>query len=297
MKKNLLKITIGLLLAFAMQNIFAQTRDSTVIRLQKNIKQLQTEMENQKINFSRQLSETNKNIKLLHAEIADGRANFKAIADSLGAQIANTQNHAEQQIHGVRQAVSKNTLYWIIAALSIVLLSVILFGLLSLKQKSDKTDIISQLSQTESAIAKSLIKEFGKQTELMNVQIGLINRKKTSEQTSINFEPDHSMALKVAGEINLIERNVNLMDTETKGLKQLVRSMEKLRDNLAANGYEIPIMVGKQFHEGMKVIVVNSIPGENLEKGAEVITKILVPQVNYNGKMIQTAQIEVSVGY
>jgi hypothetical protein len=47
----------------------------------------------------------------------------------------------------------------------------------------------------------------------------------------------------------------------------------------------------------MKVIVVNSIPDENLQKGSEVITKILIPQVNYNGVMIQTAQIEVSVGY
>ncbi|MDR2622269.1 MAG: hypothetical protein LBC48_06765 [Dysgonamonadaceae bacterium] len=263
MKKYLLQITIGLLFIFAMQNIFAQTHDSTIIRLQKNIKQLKTEMGNQKINFSKQLSEANKNIKLLRAEIADERANFKAIADSLGTQIANTQNHAEQQIYGVRQIVSQNTLYWIIAALAIVLLSVLLFGLLSRKQKSDKTDIISQLFQTEPAIV----------------------------------EPDHSMALKVANEINLMERNINLMDTETKGLKQLVRSMEKLRDNLAANGYEIPIMLGKQFHEGMKVIIVNSIPDENLETGTEVITKILVPQVNYNGKMIQTAQIEVSVGY
>jgi hypothetical protein len=297
MKKNLLRITISLLLVFAIQSVFAQTRDSVIIRLQKNIKQLQTGMENQKTDFSKQLSEANKNIKSLRTEIAVERANFKALADSLGIQIANTQNQAEQQIYGVQQTVSKNTLHWIIAALAIVLLSVILFGLLRFKQKSDKTDIILQLSQTKSAIGESLIKEFGKQTELMNTQMELINQKKTYTQASINFEPDHSMALKVASEINLIERNINLMDTDTKGLKQLVRSMEKLKENLAANGYEIPLMLDKQFHEGMKVIVVNSIPDENLEKGSEVITKILVPQVNYHGKMIQTAQIEVSVGY
>ncbi|GHS93640.1 hypothetical protein FACS1894207_0400 [Bacteroidia bacterium] len=280
-----------------MQSVFAQTRDSVIIRLQKSINQLQAEMENQKTDFSKQLSEANKNIKLLQTEIAVERTNFKALADSLGIQIANTQNQAEQQIYGVRQTVSKNTLHWIIAAMAIVLLSVILFGLLRFKQKSDKTDIISQLSQTKSAIGESLIKEFGKQTELMNTQMELINQKKNYTQASINFEPDHSLALKVASEINLIERNINLMDTDTKGLKQLVRSMEKLKENLAANGYEIPPMVDKQFHEGMKVIVVNSISDENLEKGSEIITKILVPQVNYHGKMIQTAQIEVSVGY
>ena len=59
----------------------------------------------------------------------------------------------------------------------------------------------------------------------------------------------------------------------------------------------MPVMLGKPFHQGMKVIVTSSIPDENLEKDAEIITKVLIPQVNYNDIMIQTAQIEVSVGY
>jgi hypothetical protein len=105
------------------------------------------------------------------------------------------------------------------------------------------------------------------------------------------------LALKVASEINLIERNINLMDSKTKGLKQLQASVGKLKDNLSANGYEMPELLGKQFHQGMKVIVTSSIPDENLEKDSEVISKVLIPQVNYNDKMIQTAQIEVSVGY
>ena len=87
------------------------------------------------------------------------------------------------------------------------------------------------------------------------------------------------------------------MDSKTKGLKQLNRSVEKLRDNLTANGYEMPQMLRQPFHQGMKVIIANSVPDENLERGTEIITKILIPQVNYNGIMIQTAQIEVSVGY
>jgi hypothetical protein len=131
----------------------------------------------------------------------------------------------------------------------------------------------------------------------METQMAIIKQQKTDAPASANTELDHSLALKVASEINLIERNISLMDAGTKGLKQLNRSMEKLKDNLAANGYEIPQLLGKQFHQGMKIIVASSIPDDSLEKGTEVITKILIPQVNYNGKMIQTAQIEVSVGY
>ena len=72
--------------------------------------------------------------------------------------------------------------------------------------------------------------------------------------------------------------------------------MQKLKDNLSANGYEMPELLGKKYHQGMNVIVITSIPDENLQKEEEIITKILIPQVNYNDKMIQPAQIEVSVG-
>ena len=75
------------------------------------------------------------------------------------------------------------------------------------------------------------------------------------------------------------------------------RSVGKLKDNLSANAYEMPELLGKPFNQGMRVIVATSIPDENLESGQEIISKIKIPQVNYNDKMIQTAQIEVSVGY
>ena len=154
--------------------------------------------------------------------------------------------------------------------------------------------VVEQLQKTKSSIEESLVKEFGEQTELIESQLQLIAQQKTENPT--NAEPDHSLALKLASEINLIERNINLMDKGTKGLKQLERSVGKLKDNLSANGYEMPELLGKQYHQGMKVIVTSSIPDENLEKGSEIITKVLIPQVNFNDKMIQSAQIEVSVG-
>ncbi len=181
--------------------------------------------------------------------------------------------------------------------LSAILLSGLLYWLLRKRQQTDKTDFIDQLSKTKSSIEESLVKEFGKQTELMGSQLHIIEQQKINLQSTPNAEPDHSLALKVASEINLIERNINLMDSKTKGLKQLQASVGKLKDNLSANGYEMPELLGKQFHQGLKVIVTSSIPDENLEKGQEVISKILIPAVMYNDKMIQTAQIEVSVGY
>jgi hypothetical protein len=173
----------------------------------------------------------------------------------------------------------------------------VIYFLLNKKQKTDKIDVIDQLSKTKSSIEESIVKEFGKQAELMESQLHLIEQQRTTVQTSSNAEPDHSLPLKLANQINVMENNLNRMDQDVKGIKHLRKSIFTLKDNLLANSYEMPELLGKQFHQGMKVIVTSSIPDENLVKGSEIISKILIPQVNYNNKMIQTAQIEVSVGY
>jgi hypothetical protein len=136
-----------------------------------------------------------------------------------------------------------------------------------------------------------LVKEFGKQTELMDSQLHLIEQQKTTLQATPNAEPDHSLALKVADQIIAIERSIGLMDEKTKGLQRIKNSITNLKDNLSANGYEMPELIGKSFNQGMKIIVASSIPDENLKKGEEIITRIVKPQVNFNDKMIQAAQV------
>jgi len=245
-------------------------------------------------NANQKISAVNESLDSLRIQTeADSKA-VNQTSQELGLKISTTEINVNQKISAVGESLSKNSLYGIIGVLAAVLLSGLLFLLLSKRQKSDKSDFIDQLSKTKSSIEESLIKEFGKQTNLMEAQ--LIEQQKNILKVTPNIEPSHSLALKVASEINLIERNVKLMDSKTKGLKQLIASVGKLKDNLSANGYEMPELLGKQFHQGMKVIVTSSIPDENLENGSEIISKILIPQVNYNDKMIQTAQIEVSVG-
>lgn len=104
---------------------------------------------------------------------------------------------------------------------------------------------------------------------------------------------DHSLALKVADEIVRIELNMSRMDSSIKGYKQLAKAVERIKDNFKANGYEIVDLLGKPYNEGMKVSA-NFVVDEDLEEGKQIITGITKPQVNYNGKMIQAAQITVS---
>jgi len=295
------QITFAILL-FSSFGTFAQVTqedfDKEMKPLTQKVNSLQSENSKLKSeigNLNIKLSNANKSIDSLRSKTQENSSAIFQTANQLGIQITTTEQTANKRIDEVGQSLSKNSLYGIIGVLSAILLSGLLYWLLSKRQQTDKTDFIEQLSKTKSSIEESLVKEFEKQTELIEKQIDLLENANINSEHS-SSEVDHSLALKVADEITLIERNISFMDKDVRGLKQLLRSVQKLKDNLAANGYEIPELIGKQFHQGMKLIVVNSVPDENLQKGDEIISKIIKPQVNYDNKMIQPAQVEVSVG-
>ena len=52
-------------------------------------------------------------------------------------------------------------------------------------------------------------------------------------------------------------------------------------------------MLGKTYHEGM-VVDADFVTNEDLAEGAQIISGVTKPQVNFNGKMIQSAKITVS---
>jgi hypothetical protein len=248
-------------------------------------------------NLNLKLLNANKRIDSLRILSQENNNTISRTEKELVSKIKETGDKNNSKITDVSESLSKKSLYGIIGVLSAILLSGLLYWLLSKRQQTTKIDFIEQLSKTKSSIEESLVKEFCRHTELMESQLHLIEEQKITLQATPNTEPDHSLALKVADEITLIERNISLMDAGTKGLKQLSRSVSKLKDNLAANGYEMPELLMKPLNRGMHSIPVSTIPDENLEPGIEMITKIIKPQVNYNDKMIQAAQIEVSVGY
>lgn len=300
--KMKIKITLTILL-FSSFGAFAQISKEELVKELKPLNEKLKILQSENIKLKSEIGilnskalNANKNLDSLRNET---KANGNAItqtANKLSSKIKEIGDQNAGNIAKISKSLSKSSLYGIIGVLSAILTSGLLYWFLSKKQKTDKTDIIEQLSKTKSSIEESLVKEFGKQTDLIATQLLLIEQQNTTSQAKQTTEPDHSLALKVASEINLIERNIILMDVKTKGLKQLQASVGKLKDNLAANGYDMPELLGKQFHQGMRVIVTSSIPDETLEKDSEIISKILIPQVNYNDKMIQTAQIETSKG-
>lgn len=240
---------------------------------------------------------SNVQLDSLKTELTGTKNAVNQKADSLGIKISDNQASANKRIDKVDHSLSKNSLYGIIGVLLAFIVSGLVYWFLSKRQKTDKTDLIEKLGKTKSSIEESLVKEFSKHTELLETQVKLFEAQLSSIQAEKEPEEiDHSLALKVADEITLIERNISLMDHNIKGLKQLNRSIQRLRDNLSANGYEMPVLLGEKFDDGLNLQVINVLPDENLEKDVEIITRIIKPQVNFRDKMIQTAQIETTKG-
>ena len=113
--------------------------------------------------------------------------------------------------------------------------------------------------------------------------------------TGPGSEPDHGLALKVADEINRMENNLARMDPEVKGHKQLTKSIERVRTNMKANGYEMVAHLGKPFDEGIEAEV-DYITDESFEEGNRLITRVSRPEVRFNEKVIQRAKFQVTQG-
>ena len=122
-----------------------------------------------------------------------------------------------------------------------------------------------------------------------NRMLALMEKTLTEKSAAV----DHSLVVKLADEIARIETNLSKMDKSVKGYKQLVQAKDRMINNVKAYGYEIISLIGQEYNDGMQ-FEARFVPDETLPEGTRLITGMIKMQVNYEGKMIQPAQIVVS---
>lgn len=99
------------------------------------------------------------------------------------------------------------------------------------------------------------------------------------------------IVLALAGEISRIENNLTYMD-DVPGRKQLHKCIERMKTYLQTENYDIVSLIGSKYNEGMMASAV-FVHDERIPKGEAKIISVQLPQVNYCGKMIQSAKITV----
>ncbi len=299
-----MKRTILIPILFCATALFAQDQKTELQKQQQEISVLKQKLNNQQsvinqqktelANLSSKTKNQEKQIDSLKTQTNQNVENIQKIADDLGTKIQQTETTAKDSISKLDKDVSTNRLYWIIGTLATLLLGGLLYWLLGKRIATSKTDIETQIKNTKKSLEEESIKLDSKLVEVLETQLKLKQEEKQVISTNSNSEIDHSLALKVADEIVRMQKNISKMDDETKGLKPLVKGIERIQANFASNGYEMVNLLNKDYDERMNIDVINFITDENLTAGRKVISAVIKPQVNYNGVLIQRAQVDVS---
>lgn len=288
MKKKFLIVCMALFAigSFAQTDSLLSVHQARLDDIEKTLNELkQTSLQLRNANGALKVRLDNVDAQIVSLQSADEQ-NAGAIVSTSESLSQNIQGVSEKA-QGETNKVSKNLFTTIIIgaiiALLILAVSVLLF--LLLRKKNSST--FDQIKSAQQLLQEEGLRLDEKLVELLDKQLAIQNA------TPAQAEPDHSLALKVADEIVRIETNLSRMDSSMKGYKQLSASVRRIKDNFLANGYEMVDMLGKPYKEGMKAIA-NFVSDESLQEGEQIITGIIKPQINFNGVMIQAAQITVS---
>ncbi len=241
------------------------------------------------------IQSNNKDIKLLIEGLSERldkvSSSLEKSENKLAKKVENNRQEAINSVAELDRLVSENVLYLVISIAVVLLVFSSIFYFLRKKIFDQSADLTGGLIDTRKSLEEEFVKIDSKLVEIFEAQM----QSAKSEPVPVDADVDHGLVIKIADEIVRIQKNITRMDEKTKGLKQLAASVTRIQDNVASNGYEIVEMLGMQYREGMKVSA-NFLPDEELEEGEQIITRVIKPQINYQGTMIQAAQIEVSQG-
>ena len=218
-------------------------------------------------------------------------AGIEKAKKEMDSKVEISRGEARKTAVELSQLLKKNLIYVAMSIILVLLVLSVVFFLLRKKISDQRVDLTGGLIETRKSLEEEFVKIDSKLVDIFESQIRLAD----SNQASSNADVDHSLVTKVADEIVRIRKNICRMDEKTKGLKQLSASVARIQDNVASNGYEIVEMLGAPYREGMKAVV-DFVVDESLSEGEQIITRIIKPQINYKGVMIQSAHIEVSQG-
>ena len=242
-----------------------------------------------------QIKTLNDDLKILEAKLQDS---IKAHTQTV-EELNQLNKSTAETTATINDSIATRTIIVLIGLLLALGLIATSYLLLRKKQAKSTEDLSSQVKlaldnvrQTEENIVKSDIQLADC---LHEVLIQLKEQAKVTPVVQQNNEPDHSLPLKLADEIHRMRKRILALPEDTKGLKPLSKSLERLEDELSEQGYEIVDHTGMEFSENLS-IQSRFIPSDELEQGQSIISKVVTPQVNFKGVLIRMADVEVSVG-
>lgn len=304
------KITLVLMLAIGSGLAFAddpfdrlkvqtQKNEKRVDGLEKNVKQAQDAA----VMLKKQAIELLSNDKSQQQRIAELSTKLNELESkqtALGGSIERLNDETDEKTHAIDQTITAMSKWYGVA---IAVLVLFLGGIYwYLRRRNDASEqalstqvnsVIDTIRSTEEKIAKS-------DMALADSLFEIINKLKVQEMSSSatgqtrSSEPDHHLPIKLADEIHRMRKRLVSLPDDTKGLTPLKKSLERLEAELSDQGYEIIDHTGMAYTENLSVKA-RFVPSDDLVSDQKIISKVVIPQVDYKGVMIRMADIEVSI--
>jgi hypothetical protein len=302
------KFIIAILL-FSSLNAFSQVTQEDLEReikpLTQRVNNLQVENGKLKTEIgilTSKLSNNNKTLNSLRIQTQENINTIAQTANELGIRIKETGDKNEGEINKVEKLLSKNSLYGIIGVLLAIVLSGLLYWLLSRRQKTDKTDFNEQLKNKTTELKKDVYSQIENTkseliTESAKLDFQLLNliEKQLKVADKLNAtEPstDHTFHKNSANELQRIANYANTLPPESQEAIALQGSLGRLRNYFNASDYEITDFTGKDYDERIPMRMRETIFDESIEVGKEIVVKTWEPQIKFKNDIIQQAKID-----
>lgn len=305
MKFLFISILLG---GFSFSTIKAEDISKKVESLKIEVNSLKTQQEHLCNDFNALLLKNAKTERQMSEVLSANKklaSNIDSLQDEYNIVVTNQKNDKSELINSIdktneliqttENVLSLRTL-WGTCGLVILLIAIIATILAFLKKMKLGTTTIDDVRKAQEALQIAQTKMQEESVKLDNQLLAIVQKQLDASVPSANKisgEPDHSLVVKLADEIARIETNLSKMDKSVRGYKQLVQAKDRMINNVRANGYEIISLLGQEYNDGMQ-FPARFVPDESLPEGKRIITGMIKMQVNYNGKMIQPAEIVVS---
>lgn len=305
------KMTVALMLAAASGLIWADEATdqlkAQLLKVEKRVDGLEKgakQAQDATVELKKQLGELTASGKLQQQKLNEMSSKIAALEGkqtALGGSLDQLSRDTEQKTQTIDETITTRS-KWYGAAIAFLLL--LLGGCYwYLRRRNDASEqslsaqvksAMDTVRSTEEKIAKS-------DTALADSLFEILNKLKVQEMSAVAngqakpSEADHHLPLKLADEIHRMRKRLASLPEDTKGLTPLQKSLERLESELSEQGYEIVDHTGMAYTENLSVKA-RFVPSDDLGPDQKIISKVVVPQVNYQGVMIRMADIEVSIG-
>jgi TolA-binding protein len=304
------KKLIGLLALTAVISVHAQdSTEQLSAAIQRVDKGLSVVERNQKANFDsiqslkKQLSDANAASKVMSQRLQELQSEVSTLKSQNGKveeSLVSLSTTTEQKNQTLSESLSNLSKVSIAAMVATLILLGAVYWFLGRRYEGGERVLTGQIDLALKAVKLSEEKIARADTALADSLFDVLSKIKAASNAAApsgttSTPVDHNLPLKLSDEIHRMRKRLSSLPSDTKGLTPLHKSLERLEAEIADLGYEIIDLTGKPYSENLSVKA-RFVPSDDMAPDQKMISKVVTPQVNYQGVMIRMADIEVSIG-